>query len=214
MTASGATSSRKRALSGSAGGSGGGGKGAPSIAEADASNGIGGSDHGAPSSSAASLQYNAREVKSKLSDFAHYMDSMASEYEKSKQDLAESKDQLRRLKNSADSAREDHEREVERLRSELDDKEEALHVLRAENACLHVKVGEMAADNSELESLRWIVSSAKSQLRDYITLDSSGVSLLTTTGQVIMRFNHPHPLSPVSKHLRRLQTSRASSING
>lgn len=131
-----------------------------------------------------SHQFSARDVKSKVSDFARFVDSFATDTEKTKKQLAIVQIQLVQMTELNTASREEHERSAEGLRQIITDQETSIQDLREENADLHLKVGNIAGDNAELLNLRSVVASAKSQLKDYITLETTGVSLITTTGQV------------------------------
>lgn len=70
------------------------------------------------------------------------------------------------------------------LLTQASDFNHTISELTTENAELKLKVDNSARDKTKLGTMRLTISSIKEQLKDYITLESAGVSLLTTTGQV------------------------------
>ncbi len=121
-----------------------------------------------------------RDVRSKLLDFNRMVDDIVTENEDAKLEIARIKQQLADSAKQLESAKTENElkdREIE-LRSE------EVEELKAENAELQLKVDKHDHDAAELTNTRKIVSAIRGHLRDYITLDTVGASMLTTTGQV------------------------------
>jgi hypothetical protein len=135
-----------------------------------------------------SLSINSvRDVKNKVSDFSRFVDGIAAENENNKKELAASQKRVISLteKHTAFVAELVERTQVEeRLHIVIGDQEASIQVLRTANADLQKRVDNFADESDELFTLRSAVANVKSQLKDYITLDSTGSSLLTTSGQV------------------------------
>jgi hypothetical protein len=134
-----------------------------------------------------SQQHSAREIKSKVSDFTRFVDGIAAENAANKKELLASqhRNQLLTEKQSALLKEiKDHELSNDRLREIITDQETSIQDIRVDNEHLQKKVDDFADESDELTKLRSMVAVAKSHLKDYITLESTGSSLITTTGQV------------------------------
>jgi hypothetical protein len=70
------------------------------------------------------------------------------------------------------------------IRAQARDFNHTIRELTEENAELKLRADASLRDTADLATMRLTLSSIKAQLRDYITLESAGASLLTTTGQV------------------------------
>jgi chromosome segregation ATPase len=169
------------------------------------------------SSTAAQVDIDQRDVRSKLSDITRIMEDIVSENEDArqermtlKQSLTEAHVQCNAAKEAATAAKEKCEEELRlarerhdaELRTQALDFEHTIQELMEERNELQRQLDTSTRDSAELGGMRLTVASVKAQLRDYITLESAGVSLLTTTGQVIQwrtcartaRLTHPPPL--------------------
>jgi hypothetical protein len=127
-----------------------------------------------------------RDVRSKLSDFHRFVDDIVAETEDTKQEILFTKRQLTEASEQARIAREQKDEAVQELRRRVIEYESAIDELNEEKLSLQRRIDTAASDAAELGNLRSIVQTIKSQLKDYITLEISGVSLLTTTGQVVV----------------------------
>jgi len=157
-------------------------------------------------SAAAHVDPDPRDVRSKLSDISRIMEDIVVENEAArqermtlKQSLTEAHVQCNIAKEAVVAAKERYNEELlttqeryeAQLRTQALDFEHAIYKLAEEKKELQRKVDASAQDSSELETMRLKVASVKGQLKDYITLESAGASLLTTTGQVLATpFNH------------------------
>jgi predicted RNase H-like nuclease (RuvC/YqgF family) len=133
-------------------------------------------------------QLSVRDVKSKVSDFTRFVDGIAAENEANKKVLASTQRRLQDLitKNAAGVEEiKEHERSTERLHRIIADQESSIQDLRTDNNDLQQRVDNFANESDELARIRLTIDGLKSQLKDYITLESSGSPLITTTGQVI-----------------------------
>ena len=132
-------------------------------------------------------QFNARDVRSKVSDFSRFVDGIAVENDANKKALASAQKRLHDLaeKNAAFVEEiKEHERSAERLGRIIADQESSIQDFRSANTDLQRRVDNFADESDELAKLRSMVAAIKGQLMDYITLDTTGSSLITTTGQV------------------------------
>ena len=121
-----------------------------------------------------------RDVRSKLSDFTRVVDEIVTENEDTKHELATLKQQLAESANQlriSKTENEDKERELAQRTDEIEE-------LHAEKRELQFRIDSFAHEEVEIVNLRAVVASIKAHLRDYITLDTVGASMLTTTGQV------------------------------
>jgi chromosome segregation ATPase len=137
-----------------------------------------------------------RDVRSKLTDFTRILDDIVVENEESKQELATVKRQLAESSDQLRVAKEEKEAmsaEVRELLTRTNDLETMVDELNEEKLELRSRIDGAANSEAELNSLRGAVASIKSHLRDYITLETTGVSLLTTTGQVFYWFASRQP---------------------
>ena len=140
-----------------------------------------------------------RDVRSKLSDFTRIMEDVVAENEEArqertalKQSLTEAQVQCSLAKEEAATAKERCDEELrttkakhdEQLRMQALDFEHTIQELMEEKNELQQKLEASARDNADMGHMRLAVASVKGQLKDYITLESAGASLLTTTGQV------------------------------
>jgi chromosome segregation ATPase len=140
-----------------------------------------------------------RDVRSKLSDFTRMMDDIVAENEEAKQELIAAKEQLdetlvqlRIAKERNQIAGEDHSKILRRNREEhealvrdLTKKHETtVKDLNQEKEELQRRIDASSNDTAELTELRNVVASVRMQFKDYITLETAGASLLTSTGQV------------------------------
>jgi chromosome segregation ATPase len=157
-------------------------------------------------STAAQVDPDQRDVRSKLSDISRIMEDIVAENEEArqerttlKQSLTEAQVQCNLAKEAVVAAKERYDEELlttqeryeAQLRTQAVDFEHAIYELAEEKKELQRKVDASAQNSSELETMRLKVASVKGQLKDYITLESAGASLLTTTGQVLATpFNH------------------------
>ena len=149
---------------------------------------------------------DTRDVRSKLQDFHRAMEDLVAESEEARDDRTMLQQSLTeahaRAYNATEAAHSEKERFEEQLKAQTLKANEAkeryelqLHTqasdfnhtireLKTENTELSLKADTSARDRVELGNMRLTVSSINEQLKDYITLESAGVSLLTTTGQV------------------------------
>ena len=140
-----------------------------------------------------------RDVRSKLSDFTRMMDDIVAENEEAKQELIAAKEQhdetlvqLRIAKERNQIAGEDHSKILRRNKEEheaivrdLTKKHDTVvKELNQEKAELQRRIDASSNDTAELAELRNVVASVRMQFKDYITLETAGASLLTSTGQV------------------------------
>jgi len=135
----------------------------------------------------AASQHSVREVKSKVSDFSRFVDSIATENETNKKELVASQKRAVQLTEKVAvlvSEVKEHEQAKERLFLDIEKQETLIQDLRDANADLQHRVDNFANQNTELMNLRSTVAAVNGQIRDYITLESSGSPLITTTGQV------------------------------
>jgi hypothetical protein len=140
-----------------------------------------------PEDGSYSQQHSAREIKSKVSDFTRFVDGLAAENAANKKELhaSQHRNQVLTDKQSALLKEiKDHELSNDRLREIITDQESSIQDIRTDNEHLQKKVDDFADESDELTKLRSMVAVAKSHLKDYITLESTGSSLITTTGQV------------------------------
>jgi predicted RNase H-like nuclease (RuvC/YqgF family) len=136
---------------------------------------------------AAHPQISVREVRSKMSDFSRLVDGMAAENDANKKALASAQRRILDLTEKNAALVEDiKEREgsAERLGRIIADQESSIQDFRSANTDLQRRVDNFADESDELAKLRSMVAAIKGQLMDYITLDTTGSSLITTTGQV------------------------------
>jgi predicted RNase H-like nuclease (RuvC/YqgF family) len=129
-----------------------------------------------------------RDVRGKLSDFSRYMDDLVAENEESKRELAATKVQLvesaEQLKIAKEAKAEVAAKYIDELRHHVRDYESIIEKLKEEKDELETKMASTETETGELNQLRLTVATVKSHLKDYITLESTGIVLLTTTGQV------------------------------
>ena len=134
-----------------------------------------------------SQQHNIRDIKSKVSDFTRFVDGITAENAVNKKELTASQHRIQQLTEKQTALLneiKEHEQSNERLREIITDQETSIQDMRGDNADLQKKVDNFADESDELMKLRTMVAVAKSHLKDYITLESTGSSLITTTGQV------------------------------
>ena len=151
------------------------------------------------SSTAAQAETEQRDVRSKLFDFTRIMEDVVAENEEArqertalKQSLTEAQVQCSLAKEEAATAKERCDEELrttkakhdEQLRMQALDFEHTIQELMEEKNELQQKLEASARDNADMGHMRLAVASVKGQLKDYITLEIAGASLLTTTGQV------------------------------
>jgi septal ring factor EnvC (AmiA/AmiB activator) len=139
-------------------------------------------DSGASSSQIQAL--NARNVKSKVSDFARFVGDVADENEKLKKELTTTQVQLTNVTDRSAATKAEHDTTVEHLKQIISEQDASIVTLRNERIDLQIELNSVLSDSNELLNLRSLIASAKSQLKDYITLETTGVSLITTSGQV------------------------------
>jgi small-conductance mechanosensitive channel len=145
---------------------------------------------------------NARNVKSKVSDFARFVGDVADENEKLKKELAAVRTQLTGVTDRSVATKAEHDTAVEHLKQVILDQDESIVSLRNDRIDIQIELNAVLSDRNELLNLRDSVASAKSQLKDYITLETTGVSLITTSGQV-RSFVLPLGTRLLTKNIRR-----------
>ena len=128
-----------------------------------------------------------REVKNKVTDFAKFVDSLATENEENKKErilalqrLTDANGQIELLNEQIEALKQAGDRQ-KRIVLEQD---ETIKNLKTEHSQQKLRIDGFENDTRELTRLRGSVSEITEHLKDYITLESSGASVLTTTGQV------------------------------
>ena len=161
---------------------------------------------GAASQPLPSATHAMRDVRGKLHDFTRAMEELVAESEEARDERTRLQQSLTeahaRAYNTTEAARAEKEKYEEQLRAqalranEAKDKYElqlrtqasdlnhTIRELTEENAELRHKLDTSVQEGAEVGVMRLTMSALKAQLRDYITLESAGASLLTTTGQV------------------------------
>ena len=133
------------------------------------------------------VQHSVREVKSKVSDFSRFVDSIAVENEATKTELLASKKRVTQLTDRVEGLLADME-ELEQSREvlvhDMEKQKTVIQELRNANGNLQRRLDYSVNQETQLVHFRAIVDAVKSQIQDYITLESSGSPLITTTGQV------------------------------
>ena len=129
-----------------------------------------------------------RNVRSKVSDFARFFEDVADENENLKKELATAQTRLTIETSRAAAVKAEHETAVGDLKQTVSEQDASIVSLRNEHIDLQLELNSVLIDRNELLNLRSVVSSAKSQLKDYITLETTAVSLITTSGQVLWFF--------------------------
>ena len=128
-----------------------------------------------------------REVKSRLTDFSRYVEGIAVENEASKAELLASQRRLTHLTDKVDcltSDVEELEQSKDGLVREMEKQNTVIQDLRNANGNLQRRLDCVASQEDQLVHFRGVVETVKGQIQDYITLESSGSPLITTTGQV------------------------------
>ena len=134
-----------------------------------------------------SQQHNVRDIKSKVSDFTRFVDGITAENATNKKELVASQTRIQQLLEKQSALLKEineHKLSNDRLHHIVTDQESSIEELRGGNADLQTRIDNFANESEELANLRAMVATVKSQLKDYITLESTGSSLITTTGQV------------------------------